>query len=77
MQMKYQMIQDRMYGVVCLPNDIFAKLNSDFFISHCSDQTKYMCANEPEKQHLKSLGIETLDTCDWFELRRNSKYYEV
>lgn len=62
------MIEDGFYGKVEVPLKIFNQLNPKFFISHSNNIVKYMCANIPEDQHLKSLKIDTNVVCDWFKI---------
>lgn len=40
---------------------LFSRLYSPYFISHCTDTVKYMCANEQETKHLNGLGINIED----------------
>lgn len=64
------------YGVANLPDAIFKQLNPDFFIFGCTDNVKYMCANEEERRHLSSLGIDVdaVPLCDYYKLvSENSK----
>jgi len=58
------------YGSVVVLKNIFDKLNPDFFISHSTDKIKYMCANDKETKHLKSLGIKINDEIcfDWYKI---------
>lgn len=67
---KYVMTLSGYYGEVSVNSEIFKKLNRNFFISHCTDGTKYMCANQKQEEHLKNLGITIGDEiiCDWFEI---------
>jgi hypothetical protein len=71
--MKYQMIQDDYYGKVILPEDIFLNLEDKYFISGCTENVKFMCANKEEGNHLISLGVD-LVTCDWYKIVKKTKY---
>jgi len=65
----HKMIEDGMYGKAVVPRSVFEKLNKDYFISHSDDQTKYMCANQKEEEHLESLGIAASSVvCDWYKI---------
>ncbi len=67
--MTIKMYEDEYYGVAKLPKEIFDKLDSSFFISRSTDTVKYMCANNEEFEHMKSLGIDTEALfCDWYRL---------
>lgn len=64
------MLNEGMYGVAHLPVDVFKKLNSDYFIIGSDDYEKFMCANDCETEHLKSLGVVIGSDiyCDWYQL---------
>lgn len=69
---KFKIKQDGYYGLVELPAEVFKKLNSDYFISGSDDDVKFMCANDPENNHLRGLGVD-VDAddgvfCDWYKL---------
>lgn len=65
-------IDEGMHGAIRMPSNIFEKLNADYFITHCTKNIKYMCANEREKIHLESLGVDLSECCcDWFKIYRN------
>lgn len=62
------------YGQVCVDNETFQKLNSDYFISGSTEDVKYMRANKEEHEHLKELGVnfnECENACDWFRIIRH------
>lgn len=61
------MKEDGYYGRVKLPKQVFDQLDNYFFISSCTPTVKYMCANEDETRHLKSLGVKVVG-CDWYKL---------
>ena len=65
---KYEMDSDGYYGVVTLPYDVFTQLNSEYFISGCTDKIKFMCANKREADYLEELGVLVLDCCDWYKI---------
>ena len=62
------MKSDGFYGKVELPTSLFRRLDKHFFISCCTPSVKYMCANEDEARHLKSLGVKVLEHCDWYKI---------
>jgi hypothetical protein len=61
------MIADGYYGKVTLPSGVFKKLDKHYFISSCTNTTKFMCANPDETRHLISLGVKPV-TCDWYKI---------
>lgn len=58
------------YGKAIVPSNVFNQLNPGFFISQSNDTVKYMCANQNEIRHLRSLGIDATDDYDWFKIVR-------
>jgi hypothetical protein len=75
---KFVMIQDGFYGSIKLPDHLFDQLDSRHFISPCTEETKLMCANQQEKAHLKSLGVQMSGVAaDWFKIERMRIYPRI
>lgn len=69
MKFEYKMQEIGFYGVAIVFKETFDKLNDKYFISCSTDTVKYMCANDDQKEHLESLGIDTGGVvCDWFKI---------
>ena len=58
---------DGYYGKVTLPPSVFKRLDNRYFISGCTDTTKFMCTNPDETRHLMSLGVKPI-LCDWYKI---------
>lgn len=61
-------LADGYYGKSIVPITVFKHLDPQYFISSSTDTIKFMCANEAEIKHLRSLGIDATDEYDWFKI---------
>ena len=61
--------EDGYYGVAVVPRGVFDRIPDCMLISGSSDHVKFMCANQRERTHLESIGVDTSGvTCDWFRI---------
>lgn len=62
-----KMRSDGFYGVVNLAYSEFIKIPERLLISGCTEDVKFLCANEEEGEFLESVGVELYPCCDFYK----------